>query len=255
MNQFRLSEALKTIYSLIWDDFCSSYLEWVKPSLNLTIYRQTIDFFEELMQLLHPFMPFITEEIYHLLIERIDGDDICIKQVSSVADKDILLQVLENGDELKNAIRLVKESKAESKLKKSDSTILNIKTAKETEYQTFLPILTGLTGSTFGGFVDERPPNTSIYGIIDSSVIYGSPSGGAELAIKENSEELNENKRKKLLEELEYQKSFLASVEKKLSNERFVQNAKPEVIALEQKKKADAEARIRTIEESLSTIS
>jgi valyl-tRNA synthetase len=96
MNQFRLSEALKTIYSLIWDDFCSSYLEWVKPSLNLTIYRQTIDFFEELMQLLHPFMPFITEEIYHLLIERIDGDDICIKQVSSVADKDILLQVLEN---------------------------------------------------------------------------------------------------------------------------------------------------------------
>ena len=74
MKQFRLSEALKTIYSLIWDDFCSWYLEWVKPGfeqpIEAAVYKKTVVFFEELMQLLHPFMPFITEEIYHLLKEQ-----------------------------------------------------------------------------------------------------------------------------------------------------------------------------------------
>jgi valyl-tRNA synthetase len=80
-KQFRLSEALKTIYSLIWDDFCSWYLEWVKPGfeqpIDAKVYNKTVDFFTELMQLLHPFMPFVTEEIYHQLKQR--EDDLCVK--------------------------------------------------------------------------------------------------------------------------------------------------------------------------------
>ena len=84
MKQFRLSEALKTIYSLIWDDFCSWYLEWVKPGfeqpIDAAVYNKTIEFFTELMHLLHPYMPFVTEEIYHLLKER--NDDLCVKQLS-----------------------------------------------------------------------------------------------------------------------------------------------------------------------------
>ena len=85
LQQFRLSEALKTIYSLIWDDFCSWYLEWIKPGseqpIDAGIYNKTIFFFDELMQLLHPFMPFISEEIFHLLKER--TEDICVKQQSA----------------------------------------------------------------------------------------------------------------------------------------------------------------------------
>jgi valyl-tRNA synthetase len=93
-KEFRLSEALKTIYSLIWDDFCSWYLEWVKPayakasadkpefeeSIDANVYNKTVGFFEELMQLLHPFMPFVTEDIYHQLKERKEGDDLTVKQ-------------------------------------------------------------------------------------------------------------------------------------------------------------------------------
>jgi valyl-tRNA synthetase len=253
LKQFKLSEALKTIYSLIWDDFCSWYLEWVKPNfgegIEKNIYEKTVFFFEELVQLLHPFMPFITEDIYHLLKERNDGDDLCIKQISITAKENVTKEILEKGDKLKSAIKAVKTTKLESNLKKSDSTPIKIKTPDESEYKTLLPILTQQTGSRFEGFVNEPPPSFYIYGIIDSSVIYGSNSGGAELAIKGN-----DDKRKKLLEDLSHQKGFLQSVLKKLSNEKFVQNAKPEVIELERKKQADAEARIKTIEESLSNL-
>ncbi len=87
-KEFRLSEALKTLYSLIWDDFCSWYLEWVKPPfgepMDKATYEHTVRFFEQLLQLLHPFMPFITEEIYHLLAERAEGDDLCIRQFGPV---------------------------------------------------------------------------------------------------------------------------------------------------------------------------
>ena len=90
MQQFRLSEALKTIYSLIWDDFCSWYLEWVKPGfeqpMDAATYRQTVIYFTELMELLHPFMPFISEEIYHRLEER--TDDLCVRQYKPAGNAD-----------------------------------------------------------------------------------------------------------------------------------------------------------------------
>jgi valyl-tRNA synthetase len=89
MKQFRLSEALKTIYSLIWDDFCSWYLEWVKPGfeqpIDTEVYNKTVVYFEELMQLLHPFMPFITEEIYHQLNDT--TADLCVKQYATIQPK------------------------------------------------------------------------------------------------------------------------------------------------------------------------
>jgi valyl-tRNA synthetase len=88
MKQFKLSEALKTIYSLIWDDFCSWYLEWVKPGFEQPIaaatYQKTVDHFESLLQLLHPFMPFVTEEIYHLL--KAQSDDLTIKQLPALSE-------------------------------------------------------------------------------------------------------------------------------------------------------------------------
>src|SRR5205823_12161671 len=100
----RLSEALKTIYSLIWDDFCSWYLEWVKPGFEqpipVTVYKKTIEFFTDLMQVLHPFMPFITEEIYHLLAER--KDDLCVRQFNEIKITDP--EILRKGSLLKEVI-------------------------------------------------------------------------------------------------------------------------------------------------------
>src|SRR5690606_3926089 len=106
-KDFRLSEILKKIYSLIWDDFCSWYLEWVKPGyqqpVDSHIYNSTIFFFEKLMQLLHPFMPFITEEIYHQLGPRTEGDDLTIKQFDGIEEPDE--QVLQKAETLKSLIR------------------------------------------------------------------------------------------------------------------------------------------------------
>src|SRR5688572_10205779 len=107
MSQFRLSEALKTIYSLVWDDFCSWYLEWIKPGfeqpIDTAVYNKTVYFFEQLMQLLHPYMPFITEELYHLIDEH--EDDLCVKQFTptNTADK----KILEDAGLLKQVITAI----------------------------------------------------------------------------------------------------------------------------------------------------
>src|SRR4030095_2064059 len=110
-KEFKLSEALKTIYSLIWDDFCSWYLEWVKPGfeqpIDKAVYEKTVYFFEELMQLLHPFMPFITEEIYHGLKDR--EDDITIKQYPPVTTPD--KSVLQNALLLKETITGIRDAR------------------------------------------------------------------------------------------------------------------------------------------------
>src|SRR3978361_1595771 len=110
MSQFKLSEALKTLYSLIWDDFCSWFLEWVKPGfeqpVSANVYEKTLEFFTALMQLLHPFMPFITEELYHLLGER--SDDLCVTQLKNftAADNDILAK----GGLLKEVITAIRDA-------------------------------------------------------------------------------------------------------------------------------------------------
>ncbi len=243
MKQFRLSEALKTIYSLVWDDFCSWYLEWVKPgfeqSIDAGVYDKTIEFFEELMQLLHPFMPFVTEEIYHLLDEQ--DDDLCIKQfdANQQPSNEILLQ----GELLKQVISGIRDARNKNQLKPKDTIKLHIQTAGAANYKTIETILAKQVNAESIAYITETLAN-SIVVAVEKDKFY-----------LETGKELNTATLKTdLLKDLEHHKGFLASVEKKLSNERFVQNAKPEVLALEQKKKADAEARIRTIEESLLSI-
>ncbi len=121
-GEFKISEALKTIYSLIWDDFCSWYLEWVKPgfeqSLNPQFYEKTISLFEELLLWLHPFMPFITEEIYHLLRDRVPGDDLCIKQFAPETPYDV--SILETGEKLRLFLTVGLEFLQQQQLKNSE---------------------------------------------------------------------------------------------------------------------------------------
>jgi valyl-tRNA synthetase len=244
MKQFRLSEALKTIYSLIWDDFCSWYLEWIKPGfeqpIDAEVYKKTVCYFEDLMQLLHPFMPFVTEEIYHLLKEQ--TDDLCIKQFAPV--KPVDEKMLAQGELLKQVITNIRDGRNKNQLKPKESIKLLIETDSKESYSSIESILSKQVNADEISFTTEAIANTIVVAV-EKDKFY----------IKTEKELNTATLKDDLLKDLEHQKGFLASVEKKLSNEKFVQNARPEVLALEQKKKADAEARIRTIEESLSTIS
>ncbi len=140
-KDFRLSEALKTIYSLIWDDFCSWYLEWVKPEfekpIDKTVYEKTVGFFEELMQLLHPFMPFVTEEIYHTLKDQ--KEDLVIKQFATAQPVD--KSVLKNGSLLKEVITAIRDAKVKAQLKPRDIIRLHILSAHTDTYKNIGTIL------------------------------------------------------------------------------------------------------------------
>jgi valyl-tRNA synthetase len=242
-GEFRLSEALKTLYSLIWDDFCSWYLEWVKPAfgepLDAAVYAHTVRFFEQLLQLLHPYMPFITEEIYHLLAPRTEGDDLCVLSFPPVtaANPHILAQ----GDLLKEAITAVRDARNKAQLKPKEPIELYIQSEAGADYGKITDIIARQVNADTIGFAQEA--------IAGSLTVV---SGKDKYFIVADQIPDSGSQKEELLKELSYLKGFLESVNKKLGNERFVQNAKPEVVDLERKKKADAEHKIRTIKESLS---
>jgi valyl-tRNA synthetase len=243
LKEFRLSEALKVIYSLIWDDYCSWYLEWIKPGfeqpMNKKVYENTIEFYDALLQLLHPFMPFITEEIHHAL--KTQTEDICVKLY---APKTIINeQVLKAGELLQNVISTLRDARNKNQIKPKDAIELFIQTAHNAPYQTIQNILAKqinaaaiqFTTTAIGSSIVVALEKDKFYLVADQAI--------DTVSLKEN-----------LLKDLAHQQGFLVSVDKKLGNEKFVQNAKPEVLAIEQKKKEDALARIQTIEESLAQL-
>lgn len=242
-GEFRLSEALKTLYSLIWDDFCSWYLEWVKPafgqSMDAGIYERTVGFFEQLMQLLHPYMPFLTEEIYHLLAERAEGDDLCVRQFPAIAPGDA--GILAQGVLLKTAITAVRDARNKAQIKPKEPVNLYIQPESEESYRVITAILARQVNAEDIQFTRESIPG-SLTVVSGKDKYYLLTARALD----------NGHQKEDLIKELGYLKGFLESVNKKLSNERFVQNAKPEVVDLERKKKEDAEIKIRAIEESLS---
>ena len=240
LNQFKLSEALKVIYSLIWDDFCSWYLEWVKPGfeqpIDKAVYEKTVGFFTSLMELLHPFMPFVTEEIYHLLDER--NDDLCVKTGNDISVVDE--QILREGALLKSSISGLRDVRNKNQIKPKEKITVHIDTAEVDIYKSIESILAKQINSEQISFVKELVAGT-ITTVIGKDKFY---------IVTE--QPLNvEGQKEDLEKELLHLNGFLATVEKKLGNEKFVANAKPEVLALEQKKKADAEEKIKIIEESL----
>ncbi|MFT3844720.1 MAG: valine--tRNA ligase [Lacibacter sp.] len=244
-KEFRLSEALKTIYSLIWDDFCSWYLEWVKPGyeqpIDAAVYNKTVEFFEELMQLLHPYMPFITEEIFHALREREAGDDLTVKQ--QIAAKTVDAKTLQLAVQLKEVITALRDVRVKNQIKPKETIQLSIETGDESSYKKIETILSKQVNAESISFVSAAVSG-GISAVVQKDKFY----------IITEKEIDTTSQKEQLLKDLDYFKGFLASVEKKLSNERFVQNAKPEVVEVERKKKADAEAKIKAIEESLQSL-
>ena len=246
IKDFRLSEGLKTIYSLIWNDFCSWYLEWVKPGMEQPIsthvYERTISIYEQLLQLLHPYMPFITEEIYHIIREREEGDDLIIKQLPVYYTPDAT--ILKGGGQLQELISSVRDTRNKNQLKPKDTIRLWIDSSHHAFYESVQDILRRQVNAENIGFTTEAKQ-----GCISLVV------GTDKLYIEAAAATIDAGAQKKQMEkELEYLKGFLVSIDKKLGNERFVQNAKPEVIENERKKYADGQAKIKTLEESLGMV-
>jgi len=241
-GEYKISEALKSIYSLFWDDFCSWYLEWVKPGfqqeMNPTIYEQTIKFFEDLLLWLHPFMPFITEEIYHLLRERNAHDDLSVKQLAPETTYD--QSVLEVGEKLRLFLTVGREFRQQQHLKNSDAITRLLMPAdvfgdSESIYAIIRKQL-NCAKIEFKNDAFANDPSVQVIPFYSYQIGFESPK--KQVDFKRNEE---------LEKELTYFQGFLESLNKKLSNERFVQNAKPEVIDLERKKKADTEEKIAAI--------
>ncbi|OSZ78304.1 valine--tRNA ligase [Chitinophagaceae bacterium IBVUCB1] len=246
MKDFRLSEGLKTIYSLIWNDFCSWYLEWVKPGfeqpISKQVYQRTVAIYEQLLQLLHPYMPFITEEMYHLLTNRQAGDDLIVK---ALQDNDVSnTGALQQGAMLQELITAIRDARNKNQLKPKDTIKLWIDTQDKALYDKVRDILAKQVNATEIGYTQEAKQG-SISIVVQTDKLY----------IETTAANVNTDAQKEQLQkELDYLQGFLLSVEKKLGNERFVQNAKPEVVEAEKKKQSDAEAKIKAIEESLSLL-
>jgi valyl-tRNA synthetase len=207
--------------------------------MDSEVYQRTVTYFEELMQLLHPFVPFITEEIYHLLNEQ--SDDLCIKQYQPIKASNESITVA--GELLKNVISALRDARNKNQLKPKETIKLHIQTENVSSYQAIEKILAKQVNAEQTSFTKEPIANSIVVAIekdkffIETEKVLDATTLKAEL-----------------LKDLEYQTKFLHSVTIKLSNERFVQNAKPEVVDLERKKQSDAAARIKTIEESLGNL-
>jgi valyl-tRNA synthetase len=218
-------------------------LEWIKPeygkSIDTKTYEKAVSFFDDLLQMLHPFMPFITEEIYHLLNER--EQDLMVKQFAPVGNSDVEILLL--GSKLKGLITSIREARNKHQIKPKEPVNLFIETGDEHSYDQIKPILLKQVNAASISF-KGKPEAASIMLVIGKDSVY-----------VESEKEIDKDaQREKLLKDLNYLKGFLISVDKKLSNDKFVQNAKPEVIELERKKKTDAEEKISIIRQSLSSL-
>jgi len=237
---YRISDALMSTYKLIWDDFCSWYLEIVKPDyqkpIDVVTYKATVDFFEKLMKILHPFMPFLTEEIWHLLSERKKDDDIIIAGMSQAhkADKNVIKE-FETAEQIVIGIRKIRKEK---NIPNREAVTLNLQKGKQDNGN-----VARLVNLEAIAEVIEKPDNAATF-IVGSQEYYIPLTGNIDV----------EAERSKLQEELKYTEGFLNSVLKKLSNERFVNNAPEAVVAKEKQKLSDAEAKIKVLREQLENL-
>lgn len=246
-KQYRLSEALMTTYKLVWDDFCAWYLEMVKPAYQQPIdaesYKATVGFFEQIIKLLHPNMPFLTEELWHddLFAERGEMDCCIVAEFPKGGAIDE--QLLKDAEVIKTVIAEIRNVRNQKQISPKEALPLSLKVNSDINYEKWLNIVFKLANVSEAEIVNDKIAGAAAF-----------MAGKDEFFIP-----LTENidvdaERIRLNADLVYLQGFLKSVDAKLSNERFVQNAKPEIIANERNKKADAEAKIKIIEESLAML-
>lgn len=243
-DNFRISDALMHLYNFVWDDFCSWYLEFIKPEFGKAIdrhtYERTIGFFEQCLILLHPYMPFITEEIWHTLRERPLGEDIVIARIPLAQQAD--QEILQLGETAKDIISKVRDTRAKNNVSPKVAVDLFSDGAVD-HLGVFMPLIMKMANLNVLEKTDTEVSNASAF-------LVGRQQYFAKMQVEIDVDE----ERKKLQEQIDYQKGFLQSVEKKLSNEKFVSGAPEQVVEVERRKKADAEDRIRMLEQSLANL-
>jgi valyl-tRNA synthetase len=249
-SKYRISEALMASYKLMWDDFCAWYLEMIKPEFidgkpqpidNYT-FSSTIEFFEELLKVLHPFMPFITEELWHLIGERSEKDCIMVaewpEKISS--DKDILACF----DGMMQNVINIRAIRNDRGISPKESLELYIRDKETPLSKSMEPLIMKLCNLSAIHYTNDKVENAASF--ITNNIEFFIPlEGRIDVAVE----------KEKLMKDIDYNKGFLKSVQTKLSNERFVANAKPEIVESERKKEADALSKIKTLEEQLDLLS
>ena len=248
-KKYRISEALMAVYKLFWDEFSSWYLEMVKPAyvngeaqpIDQLTYDKTLGFFEQLLKMLHPFMPFITEELWQHLYDRKDGESIMRDKLEIAAPTEAdtkLADQIENVKQIVSGVRTVRSSKNIAPKEQVELQVID-----QNDFADFYPVIIKMANLSFINIVVEKDPTASAFMV--GTYEFAVPLGNmidveAEIA--------------KMEAQLQHLEGFLAGVKKKLSNERFVQNAPEAVVALERKKQSDSEEKIASLKESIAAL-
>ncbi|MDB5124673.1 MAG: valS [Mucilaginibacter sp.] len=246
-GQYRLSEALMTTYKLVWDDFCAWYLEMIKPAYQKPIdsetYDATIRFFEDVLRILHPFMPFISEELWHdeLFGERAEYNCCIVAQIPTSGE--INTQLLSEVEIIKQLISQVRNIRNSKQISPKEALTLSVKANSAISYKAYEQVIKKLANISSVDFVVEKLQGATNF-MVSTDEFY--------IPLTENIDPVAEISR--LKKDKDYLLGFLKSVNAKLTNERFMSNAKPEIIEVELRKKDDAEAKLKIIEEGLSAL-
>ena len=244
-RKYRISDALMTVYRLFWDEFSSWYLEMVKPSygqpIDKTTYDATISFFETLLKMLHPFMPFITEELWQHIYDRKDGESIMRDKLDVTApteeDKRLVADV-ENVKQIVSGVRTVRNQK-----NIAPKEALTLQTIGENKYDAYTSVITKMANLSAINVVTEKDTTSASFMV-----------GTDEFAVPLGDMIDTEAEIAKLEAQLKHLEGFLVGIRKKLSNEKFVANAPEAVVAMERKKLSDSEEKIAAIKESLAAL-
>ena len=244
-SKYRLSEALMAVYKLFWDEFSSWYLEMVKPAYGSPIdtktYEQTLAFFETLLKMLHPFMPFITEELWQHIYDRKDGESIMRAQLDLAApsaDDDALAAAIENVKLIVSGVRTVRNQK---NIPNKDALTLQV--VGKNDFEAYTSVITKMANLSAINVVAEKDPTASAFmvGTDEFAVPLGDLIDVAAEIEKQEAQ-------------LKHLEGFLAGVKKKLANEKFVAHAPEAVVAMERKKQSDSEEKIAALKESLAAL-
>ena len=248
-KKYRISEALMAVYKLFWDEFSSWYLEMVKPAyingeaqpIDQQTYNKTLEFFEILLKMLHPFMPFITEELWQHLYDRKDGESIMrdsLKLPAPTEADDKLAAQIESVKQIVSGVRMVRSSKNIAPKEQ-----LELQTVGSNNFETFNSIIAKMANLSAINVVAEKDATASAFMV-----------GTDEFAVPLGNMIDVEAEIAKMEAQLQHLEGFLAGVKKKLSNERFVANAPEAVVALERKKQSDSEEKIAALKESIAAL-
>ncbi len=252
-SKYRLSEALMTVYRLFWDEFSSWYLEMVKPAyvdgqpqpVDRATYDSTLQFFEVLLKMLHPFMPFITEELWQALCDRQPGDSIMRSELHIATPEESDRTLCAAVDVLKEIVTSVRAVRSQKNIAPKEKLVLEMvdAAAQQPLPQGGADALMKMANLSAVNAVAEKSKGSASFLI-----------GTSEYAVPLGDLIDTEAERKKLEAELQRIEGFLASIEKKLANERFVQNAPAAVVEMERKKQADAQQKIASIRETIKQL-